>query len=401
MAQFSYRALNKTGELVVGHLEAGSKDEAASKLSKLNYTPLSLEKKGGMFPSNFSLKAKVKPNTILIFTKQLYSLIKAGVPLLEALHSLNEQTSDENLQKVLKSVTSEIEMGSTFSNALKRHPNVFPTLYTNSIQIGEASGNLDAVLYEISLFMADDIKMKQNIKKATRYPMMVMIALALAFVVFITFVIPKFVPIFEKGGQELPTPTLLILGISEVVTGYWLPLIGAIGLCIFGFTAFYNTPKGKFKVHYYMLEVPIYGQLLRKISIQRFSRTMALLNKSGIPIVQAMEIGVKVETNEVYKQEISKVQQQIEKGVSIAGAMKKSKYFPLLMVNMIAVGERSGTLDAMLYEVSEFNNSEIDQMVENLTALIEPIVTVFLGIMVLILALSIFLPMWNMLSFMK
>jgi type II secretory pathway component PulF len=401
MAQFSYRALNKAGELVTGNFEAGSKEEASAKLSKLNYTPLSLEKKGGMFQFNFSPKAKVKPNTILILTKQLQSLIKAGVPLLEALHSLQEQSSDENLQKVLKSVTAEIEMGNTFSSALKKHPGVFSTLYTNSIQIGEVSGNLDAVLAEIALFMADDIKMKQNIKKATRYPTMVMIALALAFVVFITFVIPKFVPIFEKGGQELPTPTLMILGISELVTGYWLPLIGVIGICIFGFVAFYNTPKGKFKVHYYMLEAPIYGQLLRKISIQRFSRTLALLNKSGIPLVQAMEIGVKVETNEVYKEEINKIQQQIEKGVSVAGAMKKSKYFPILMVHMIAVGEKSGALDDMLYNVAEFNNSEIDQMVENLTALIEPIVTVFLGIMVLILALSIFLPMWNMLSFMK
>jgi len=401
MGQFSYRALNKTGELVVGNFEAASKEEAASKLSKLNYTPLSLQKKGGMFQFDFALKAQVKPNTILIFTKQLQSLIKAGVPLLEALHSLQEQTSDEKLQKVLKSVTAEIEMGSSFSNALKKHPHVFSVLYTNSIQIGEVSGNLDEVLNEISLFMADDIKMKQNIKKATRYPMMVMIALVLAFVVFITFVIPKFIPIFEKGGQELPTPTLIILGISNVVTGYWLPLIGLIGLAIFGFVAFYNTPKGKFLTHYYMLEAPVYGQLLRKISIQRFSRTMALLNKSGIPLVQAMEIGGNVETNEVYKEEISKIQQQIEKGVSVAGSMKKSKYFPVLMVHMIAVGEKSGTLDEMLYDVAEFNNSEIDQMVQNLTSLIEPIITVFLGIMVLILALSIFLPMWNMLSFLK
>ena len=401
MAQFSYRALNKAGELVVGNLEAGSKEEAASKLSKLNYTPLTMEKKGGMFQLNFALKAAVKPSVILIFNKQLQSLIKAGVPLLEALHSLKEQTNDESLQKVLKSVTAEIEMGSSFSNALKKHPNVFSTLYTNSISIGEVSGNLDAVLEEITLFMADDIEMNKNIKKATRYPTMVIIALILAFVVFITFVIPKFIPIFEKSGQDLPTPTLIILGISEVVTGYWLPLIGAIGLGILGFIAFFNTPKGKFLTHYYLLELPIYGQLLRKISIQRFSRTLALLNKSGIPLVQAMEIGEKVETNVVYKEEISKIQQHIEKGVSVAGAMKKSKYFPVLMVHMIAVGEKSGTLDAMLYDVAEFNNSEINQMVDNLTALIEPIVTVFLGIMVLILALSIFLPMWNMLSFMK
>ena len=401
MAQFSYRALNKTGELAVGILEAGSKEEAASKLSKLNYTPLTLQKKDGMFKFNFSVKAKVKPNVILILTKQMHSLIKAGVPLLEALHSLKEQTSDENLQKVLKSVTAEIEMGNSFSSALKKHPNVFSTLYTNSIQIGEVSGNLDAVLHEISLFMADDIVMKQKIKKATRYPMMVMIALALAFVVFITFVIPKFIPIFEKGGQELPTPTLIILGISNVVTGYWLPLIGVIGLAIFGFVTFYNTPKGKFLTHRYSLEAPVYGNLLRKISIQRFSRTMALLNKSGIPLVQAMGIAENVETNEVYKEEISKIQQQIEKGVSVAGSMKKSKYFPVLMVHMIAVGEKSGTLDNMLNDIAEFNKSEIDEMVDNLTALIEPIITVFLGIMVLILALSIFLPMWNMLSFMK
>jgi len=401
MGQFNYRALNKAGELVVGNLQAGSKSEAAAKLSKMQFTTLSLTKKKSGVQFSLALKAKVKPNSILIFTKQLQSLIKAGVPLLDSLHSLEEQTADENLQKVLKSVSSEIEMGSSFSNALKNHPDVFSVLYTNSIQIGEISGNLDSILNEICLFMADDIQMKQNIKKATRYPIMVFIALIMAFVVFITFVIPKFTPIFEKSGEDLPAPTLIMLGISDLVIGYWLPLLGLIGMMIAGFVFYYNTPKGKRLVHYYMLQAPVYGELLKKISLQRFSRTLALLNKSGIPLVQAMETGKNVETNSIYKEEIEKLKDQIEKGISIAGALKKSKYFPPLMVHMIAVGEKSGTLDDMLFDVSDFNSSEIDQMVQNLTSLIEPIVTVFLGIMVLFLALSIFLPMWNMLSFLK
>jgi len=401
MAEFEYRALNKSGELSVGTLQAGSKDEAAAKLTKMNFTPLSISKKKSNLKINLALKSKVKAQSILIFTKQLQSLIKAGVPLLESLYSLETQTSDENFKKVLKSVCAEIEMGASFSNALKNHPEVFPVLYTNSIQIGEISGNLDSILKEISLFMTDDIEMKKNIKKAIRYPIMVMIALLLAFVVFITFVIPKFVPIFEKGGQDLPAPTLIILGISNAVTTYWLPLIGLIGLIIFGFVFYYNTPKGKFNVHFYLLKAPIYGELLSKISLQRFSRTLSLLNKSGIPLVEAMDTSKNVETNYVYKEEIENIKTQIEKGISIAGALKKSKYFPPLMVHMIAVGEKSGTLDEMLFDVADFNNSEIEQMIQNLTALIEPIVTVFLGIMVLFLALSIFLPMWNMLSFLK
>ncbi len=401
MSQYSYRALNQAGELVVGDLQALSKDEAATKLSKMQFTPLELKKKKTALQINLMLKSKVKPASILIFTKQLQSLIKAGVPLLDSLISLKDQTTDENLSTILKSIVSEIEIGNSFSQALKQHPDVFSVLYTNSVKIGEVTGNLDAILKEICLFLADDIEMKKNIKKATRYPTMVIIALIMAFVVFIAFVIPKFVPVFEQGGQELPLPTKMILFISEMVTSFWLPMLAVIGLVIFGFVSFYNTPRGKRLIHYYLLEVPIYGNLLRKISIQRFSRTIALLNKSGIPLVQAIEITESVETNLIYKEEIEKIKQQIEKGISIAGAMRKSTYFPALMIHMIAVGEKSGMLDDMLYEVAEFNNDEIKQMIENLTSLIEPIVTVFLGVMVLILALSIFLPMWNMLSFLK
>lgn len=401
MSNFSYRALNKSGELVTGNLEVGSKEDAAAELAKLKYTPLSINKKKSSLNFDFYLKATVKPNTLLIFTKQLYSLIKAGVPLLDSIVSLQEQTEDENLQKVLKEIAADIEAGNTFSKALKNHPRVFSVLYTNSVQVGEITGNLDSVLKEICMFLADDIKMKQNIKKAIRYPIMVFIALILAFVVFITFVIPKFVPIFEKSGQDLPAPTLIILGISNLVTSFWIPILGLIGLIIFGFIAFYNTPRGKYLTHYYLLKIPIYGELLKKISLQRFSRTLALLNKSGIPLVQSMETGRNVETNSVYKEEIGNILNDIEKGISISGSMRKSKYFPPLMIHMISVGEKSGTLDDMLFDVSDFNNTEIEHMIQNLTSLIEPIVTVVLGVMVLFLALSIFLPMWNMLSFLK
>lgn len=401
MAQFSYRALNKAGELVTGNIEADNKKDASSKLSRLNFTPLNVEKKSKLINFDFSVKPKVKPENVIVFTRQLQSLLKAGVPLLDAIKALSEQSADEDLLKVLQAISGELEMGNSFSYALKKHPKVFSELYVNTISIGESTGNLDEILADLYVFLEDDLKLRKDIKKATRYPILVISALILAFFVFIIFVIPKFTPIFEKSGEELPLPTQIILGISDVMSAYWFIIIIVVIATVVLFTSFYRTPKGKFIIDLYLLKIPIYGTLLQKISIQRFSKTLAILSRAGIPLVQAIEIAVKIETNAVYVKEINNVHDLIEKGMGVGAAMKRSKFFPNLMVHMVLIGEKSGALDEMLMNVADFNNSEIKSSVDNLTAMIEPIVTVFLGIMVLILALSIFLPMWNMLSFIK
>ena len=400
MAQFSYKALNKEGQVTTGFVDAATREQAANKLLNMQLTPLSLDKSKAAKKMSMSRGIRVKTRDVIVFTRQLRLLLRAGVPLLESLQSLSAQITNENWKKVLENITKDVEFGNSFSHALRKYPRVFSELYINSVQVGEITGTLDGILENLETHMEEDMKLKDNIKKATRMPMIVFIAIIIAVIVFITYVIPKFQPIFAMSGEDLPLPTQIILGISNAFISYWYIIIGVTGIIFFSFTSFYKTKKGKYIIQNFLLNIPIYGELLQKISVQRFSSTLALLNRSGIPLVDAIDTAKRNETNTVYQRAISQLRDLVEKGQSIANAMKRFKLFPPLMVHMVYIGEKSGALDEMLENVSSFNNYEIERTVENLTSMIEPLVTVFLGIMVLILALSIFLPMWNMLSFM-
>ncbi len=401
MSEFAYKALNSEGRIVNGVLSADSKDTAASHLLQRHLMPLSLNKRRYKPNWNISFEANVKRQALVIFTRQLQALLSAGVPLLESLQSLATQSSDETLQKVITGICAEIETGSSLYNAMKKHPRVFSELYLNSVHIGEISGTLDRVLLNLSDYLEDESKTIRNIKKAVRYPVFVMIALVMAFFVFIYFVIPKFMPVFEKGGQDLPVPTKIILALNTLFTVYWIPLLILLLVVVIGFLKVYTSDSGRLLIDGWLLQIPVYGSLLKKISVQRFSRTLALLNGSGIPLMQAMETVKKIERNHAFRSEINKLLDSVEKGSSIAGAMKNCSLFPMMMIHMVAVGEKSGSLDEMLENIAMFNAAEIEHIIQNLTSLIEPVVTAVLGIMVMFLALSIFMPMWNMLSIIK
>jgi type II secretory pathway component PulF len=399
MTSYNYKALNHNGEIITGRLTANSRDEVAAKFAQQNATLLSLKKYKDKNKVQVYFKAKVKKHTLLLFTRHLQFLLKSGLPLLDAIELLVDQTADENFKTILRNICQDIKDGSSFSKALAKYPHIFSELYSNSIHVGEMSGTLDEVLLSILDHIEDEIKFEKNIKKATRYPLLVMGALLIAFIIFITVVIPKFVPIFEKGGTELPLPTRMLLLINDIFTNYGIFALIILAILVIALFSFYRTSKGRYVIDQYLLKVPIYGNLLKKFSILRFSSTLALLNSNGIPLVTAMATATRIESNQVYKQEISSMRDFVEKGGSIAGALKKSDLFPKLMIQIVSVGEMTGSLDDMLNNVAEFNNAEIEHTIENLTSLIEPIITVILAIVVLFLALAIFLPMWDMFKF--
>lgn len=398
MAIYSYKAFNNIGTIKSGSLEAGSKDEALNLLSTKQLTPVSIQEKSATKNTNPIKKVKIKSDSVLVFTRQLQSLIHAGIPLTESINLMIEQSSDIRMQQILRTLYEHIREGKSFSNSLRQFPNVFTELYVNSIQIAESGGNFEEILKNLVSQLENEAKISKNLKKALSYPAFLIAAIIMAFVVFATYIIPKFLPIFEKTKTELPLPTHIVIVISNLFHSYGIALfliLVIIGLMCYRFS---RGDKGKYKIHYFLLKVPFISSLVIKVSSQKFCQTISILIGQGIPLIQAMDTAIKTESNYVLKEKIENVRRKVENGHSIAAALKTTKIFPKIMIHMISVGEVTGTLEQMMTKVAEFYQLEISNTIESITSLIEPVVTIVLAVLVLFLALSIFLPMWNMMS---
>jgi type II secretory pathway component PulF len=398
MAVYNYKALDSTGGVITGKIESGSIKEAGIKLNRQNLLLVNIQANKLQKLNIYEEKLKVNKKAILLFTKQLLSLIQAGLPLVDSLTLLTAQTSDANLKNILKEICEEIKSGESFSLTLKKFPQVFSELYINSIYVGEISGNLDKVLQRLIEHLENEIKLKKDLKKAFRYPLFVLGMLITAFIIFITFVIPRFEPVFKKSQTELPLPTKFILSLNGIFSSYGIVILAIILMLTFGLVYVYKTDRGGYFIHNFILRIPVYGELVRKISFQRFASTLALLNSNGIPLIKALDTVIKVESNKVFKDNIKNMQTDLEKGQKIAMAMSDKSLFSDIMIHMVSVGEITGSIQEMLENASQYSSAEIKEAIENITVLIEPVVTIILAIMVLILALSIFLPMWNMLG---
>ncbi|KAA3617277.1 MAG: type II secretion system F family protein [Calditrichaeota bacterium] len=401
MPNFKYKAINQEGKTVESVILAADQKVVIQQLQKLNMTPVSiaLEKNKKRTRSlKSSNKIKVSIKSILLFTKQLQTLLKAGIPIVTCLSVIKEQAETEDFEKMIEAISQDIEAGSKLSDALAQFPKTFPAIYVNSIRVGEISGTLEDTLIQLSSFLEEDEKIKKEVKKALRYPAMVITGLVGAFIVFTTFVIPNFIPIFEMSGTELPLPTRILLGVYYLITDYGLfALIGLVAL-VAAFLTWSKTPDGRFKMDLIRLKLPVLGMLNRKLNISRFAKLFHTMNRTGIPITRTFEIIRETLDNLVYQKEVEKIQDKIVKGSDIASSLKQSQYFSKLLVIMISIGEKSGSLDEMLGNVSDYYYKEVSETVENLTSMIEPIVTLVLGAMMLFLALAIFLPMWDMIG---
>ncbi len=398
MPNFKYKAINQEGKTVESVILAANQKVVVQQLQNLNMTPVSivLEKEKKVTKSSKTVKVGIK--AILLFTKQLQTLLKAGIPIVTCLGIVKEQAETEDFEKLIAAISQDIEAGSKLSDSLAQFPRTFPSIYINSIRVGEISGTLEDTLTQLSKFMEEDENIKKEVKKALRYPTMVVIALISAFIVFTTFVIPNFIPIFEMSGTELPLPTKVLLGLYYLITDYGLFLLLGIGTLIAGFITWAKTPEGMYKVDLMRLKLPVFGELNKKLNISRFAKLFHTMNKTGIPITQTFEIICETLDNIVYQNEVVKVKEKIIKGADIATSLKQSPYFSKLLIIMISIGEKSGSLDEMLGNVSDYYYQEVAETVDNLTSMIEPIVTLVLGAMMLFLALAIFLPMWDMIK---
>ncbi|MGD9898160.1 MAG: type II secretion system F family protein [Calditrichaceae bacterium] len=397
MPNFKYKAMNHEGRQIENIIQAADETDAIRQIQKLNLIPVAVSVEKTVVKKT-SKKIKIKNATILLFTEQLYTLLKAGIPIVSSLNVIRRQSPDPDYQGMMDDIITDINEGSSFSAALDKFSGVFSRIYVNSVKVGEISGALEDTLLYLHKFLEQEGRIREEIKKAVRYPIIVLAGLVVAFIITMTTVIPNFIPLFERSQHELPLPTRILIGINTLFTTYgWMTLIVTVLLGV-GLYFYGKTEGGRYNTSKFALRVPIFGKLLRQYYHSRFARLFLTMNKTGIPILRSFEMIQETLENEVYRKVLKKVTDSIVRGEDIARALGKSAYFDILLIEMVSIGEKSGSLDQMLQSASQYYDNEVSKTVGNLTSLIEPIVTLVLGIMILILALAIFLPMWDLMD---
>lgn len=402
MATFIYKALDKTGTEVAGTLEADDERLALDRLRDMGYLPLEIKEeriaKGGILEAILSIFARkrIRRRDVTLFTKQLAILVDSGLPLLRSLNVLVEQTENPNLRAQIKDVISSIQGGSTFSDALIKHPRTFPALYINMVKAGEAGGVLETVLMRLAEFSEKEEAVRAKVRGAMAYPAIV-ILVGVAVVLFLTIVIiPSFVSMFAEIGLTLPLPTKLMMGISHFLRGFWWVVLLVILALTIAYKAWVRGKRGKFQVDKFKLKIPILGDLVRKSALSRFSRTLGTLITSGVPILQALLIVRDTAGNEVISQAMVAVHNSIREGESIAGPLGDNPIFPPMVVHMIAVGEETGALDNMLIKIADTYDREVDVAVGALTSVLEPILILLMAVVVGFIVISMYLPIFQM-----
>jgi MSHA biogenesis protein MshG len=404
MPVFSYKGRSVRGELVQGTLEGAESGAIADQLMNTGITPTEIkmtraatvkaEKSGGW---NISLtQQKVGTLELMLFSRQMYTLLKAGVPIMRALAGLQESSQNPTFAAMLQDLRESLDSGRELSIAMRRHPKIFSPFYVNMVQVGEMTGMLDQTFLRLYDHLEFEKDMGERIKSAVRYPMFVVIAMAIAIVVVNIFVIPAFVKVFEGFHTELPLMTRVLMGFSSFMVNFWpILLAGIVGAAV-AFRSWINTVDGRYRWDHYKLQLPIAGRIIFKATLARFARSLALSFKSGIPIVQGLNTVGMVVDNEYMRSKVEQMRDGVERGESILRTAAATGVFNPTVLQMIAVGEETGDLDGLMFEVAAMYEREVEYEVKTLSANIEPIMIIGLGILVLILALGIFLPMWDL-----
>ncbi len=405
MGNFRYKARGESGKIMAGTLEAPSEDSVIRHLEEMGYTPISVKPKiGGAKQESsglFQRFEKVKEKDLVMLTRQMHSLILAGIPIMTALNILEKQTERVSLQKILNEVQEEISGGTSFSEALKKFPHVFSDLYVNTIMAGEIAGSLPEVLERLAALLEAEQETRKAVKSAVRYPMFAIVVMLIAFFILTTMVIPKFADIFSKIGSELPLPTRIMMGISDLFNNYYYIVFPLIAVVIVAFVRFAKTKFGRYQIDKAKLKMPIFGPLFIKLAMFRFTKMLATLDRSGVPILKIIEIVSLTVGNVIIGDELKDLREEVKDGKGISVSLLKKPIFPPMVSRMLNVGEETGKLDEMAESIAYYYDQEIKYMVATLTDLIEPILTVVIACGVLLFALAIFLPMWNMIDIVK
>ncbi len=399
MPQYEFRGTSRTGEQVSGTRMAPSREALDGLLRREQITPTRIVEKGREIAiPKPKVVGRVSAKELAIFTRQFSVMIDAGLPLVQCLEILSSQQENKAFARVLAGVRSSVESGSTLANALRQYPKIFDDLYTNMVEAGETGGILDTILQRLSGYIEKAVKLKRAVVSALIYPVAVLGIAGGVIFLLLWKVVPIFATLFAGLGVDLPLPTRIVIGASNAVATFALPLIILLGLGGYGFKWYYGTPNGRMLIDRSMLHVPILGDVMRKIAVARFTRTLGTLITSGVPMLEAMDITARTSGNAVVEKAILGVRKAIEGGRTIVDPLRETGVFPNMVVQMIGVGEQTGALDAMLQKIADFYEDEVDAAVGDLLTAMEPLMILFLGVVVGGVVISMYLPLFNLIG---
>jgi len=394
MATFTYTARSFSGDLKTATLEAASRDDVIAQLRRQRLSVVKIDEavqkkvRGG----------HIKMRDVVIFTRQFSTMINAGLPLVQALTILAEQSQNKTLSDITRKVVFDVESGNTVADAMGKHPKAFSPLYVNMVAAGEAGGILDTILMRLATFMEKNDALVRKVKGAMIYPSVIMSVAGIAVTVLLIFVIPVFENLFSSAGLALPLPTRIVMAMSRFLKGYWYMVIAAVVAIWFLYKRYTSKPDGRLRVDRILLNIPVLGDVLRKSAVSRFTRTLGTLVSSGVSILDGLEITAKTAGNRVVQDAIMESRASIAGGDTIAQPLKKSGVFPPMVISMISVGEQTGGLDEMLTKIADFYDDEVDAAVGNLLSLLEPMMIVFLGVVVGGMVVAMYLPIFDMIN---
>ncbi len=397
MPMFEYTAKNvQSGQLVKGTLDVQSRDDVIAHIRKNRMTLVSVREAPRAI--NISFGGGITTRDVVIFTRQFATMINAGLPLVQSLNILAQQTENKKLAEVTKAVVYDVEAGNTLADALGKHPKAFSDLYTNMVAAGEAGGILDTILNRLASFLEKNDAIVRKVKGAMVYPAVIISVAVLAIAILLIFVIPTFEEMFASVNLELPLATRGVIGLSNLLTNWWFAIIGGIALAVFGLRQYYATSGGRKTIDGLLLNAPVLGDLLRKSAVSRFTRTLGTLVSSGVSILDGLEITAKTAGNRVIHDAVMSSRQSIAGGETISAPLEASGVFPPMVISMISVGEQTGGLDEMLSKIADFYDAEVDVAVSALLSLMEPIMIVVLGVVVGGIIVAMYLPIFDMVN---
>jgi type IV pilus assembly protein PilC len=393
MPAFAWKGKNRLGEIQEGVIVAETRDAAAGTLKRNGIQVLMVKAQGASGTKSFG---KVNAKELAIFTRQFSVMIDAGLPLVQCLEILGAQQADKGFQKIIGAVRRDVEQGATLQTALSKHPKAFNDLYVNMVGAGEAGGILDIILQRLSGYIEKAVKLTSKVKGAMTYPITVIVIAISVVAIIMVKVIPVFSQMYEGMGSSLPFPTIVCIAISNVLINYFYLVAIFIALVVIGLKYYYKTPAGRLQLDTLILKIPIIGDMLRKVAVARFCRTLGTLTSSGVPILEGMDITARTAGNMVIQNAIMKSREAVEQGRNIAGPLAETKVFPPMVVQMVGVGEATGALDAMLSKVADFYEDEVDNAVAAMTAMMEPLIIAVLGGIIGFIVIAMYMPIFNL-----
>jgi len=392
--EFTYQAIDRRGNKLKGEIFALNETLAKSELRKQGLNPIRVKKKPQPL---FGGKTKVSPQDIAIFSRQMATMMKSGVPLVQSFEIIGYGHENPAMQKMIMGLKSEVEGGSTFADALKKYPLYFDTLFINLVNAGEQSGALETMLDKLATYKEKTEALKSKVKKAMTYPIAVLVVAFIVTAILLIFVVPQFKEVFSSFGAELPAPTLVVIALSEFMQAYWWVFIAVIGLAFWAFKqAHARSAKFRKNIDRLILKAPIIGEISSKSAIARFARTLETMSVAGVPLVEAMDSVAGATGNILYEEACLNIKNDISGGTQLQTSMKTSGLFPMMAIQMVSIGEEAGSLDFMLSKVADFYEAEVDNLVDNLTALMEPIIMSVLGILIGGLIVAMYLPIFQL-----